>query len=75
MQPSSRSHISSVGVFSSHGYLRSQVHAAIENVGLKEVWLKIAGGEKAMRPGDWGNPSPLGFVVSRNSVFSGRISW
>jgi len=23
------------------------VHAAIENVGLKEVWLKIAGGEKA----------------------------
>jgi len=24
-----------------------QVHAAIENVGLKEVWLKIAGGEKA----------------------------
>lgn len=52
-----------LGVFSSHGYLRSQVHAAIENVGLKEVWLKIAGGEKAMRPRDWGNPSPLGFVV------------
>ena len=40
-----------LGVFSSHGYLRSQVHAAIENVGLKEVWLKIAGGEKAMLHG------------------------
>ncbi|CAK9066507.1 unnamed protein product [Durusdinium trenchii] len=25
----------------------TSVHAAIENVGLKEVWLKIAGGEKA----------------------------
>ena len=24
-----------------------EVHACIENVGLKEVWLKIAGGEKA----------------------------
>lgn len=29
------------------GILRAEVHAAIENVGLKEVWLKIAGGEKA----------------------------
>merc|ERR1719265_2836583 len=28
------------------GHARS-VHAAIENVGLKEVWLKVAGGEKA----------------------------
>jgi len=28
------------------GDVRS-VHAAIENVGLKEVWLKVAGGEKA----------------------------
>lgn len=31
---------------SSPGEART-VHAAIENVGLKEVWLKVAGGEKA----------------------------
>lgn len=33
------------------GMPSTQVHAAIENVGLKEVWLKIAGGEKARK--DW----------------------